>query len=121
MKEDLLNILSNNNNKDIDNTRLMAYLNGQLSDEDRHHFEQQMLESELMNDAVEGLEGFQNKSQINSLTDELNQSLLRKLGKKNTARTRRKMKEIPIMYASIIVVFIIIMIAFFLIWKHYNS
>ena len=52
---DLLNILSNSN-KDIDNQKLMDYLAGKLSAQEKHDFEKQMAESAMVNDAVEGLQ-----------------------------------------------------------------
>ncbi len=38
MNQDLLNILANSN-KDIDNQKLMDYLNGKLSDDEKHELE----------------------------------------------------------------------------------
>jgi anti-sigma factor RsiW len=54
MSDDLLNILSNSN-KDIDNQKLMDYLSDKLSAEEKHEVEKTLVDSELMNDAVEGL------------------------------------------------------------------
>jgi hypothetical protein len=64
MTDDLLNILSNSN-KDIDNQKLMDYVSGKLSAEEKHEFEKTLVDSEILNDAVEGLEGFKNKEQLN--------------------------------------------------------
>ena len=55
MNDELLNILSNSN-KDIDNQKLMDYLSGKLSADEKHDFEKALVDSEMMNDAVEGLE-----------------------------------------------------------------
>ena len=61
MDEDLLNILSNSN-KDIDNQKLMDYLSGKLSEGEKHEIEKEMMDSEMMNDVLEGLEKFKNKN-----------------------------------------------------------
>ena len=55
MSDELLNILSNSN-KDIDNQKLMDYLSGKLSAGEKHDFEKTLVDSEMMNDAVEGLQ-----------------------------------------------------------------
>ena len=60
MNYDLLNILSNSN-KDVDNQKLMDYLSDKLSAEEKHEFEKSLLDSDLENDAVEGLSQFKNK------------------------------------------------------------
>ena len=53
--DELKDILSNSN-KDIDNQKLMDYLSGKLSAEEKHDVEKEMSGSDFMNDAVEGLE-----------------------------------------------------------------
>jgi len=71
MNKDLLNILSDSN-KDIDNQQLMDYLSGRLSDKERHEVEQKMAGNELLNDAVEGLQGFSDKKNVQAYVDQLN-------------------------------------------------
>jgi hypothetical protein len=52
MNDDLLNILSNIN-KDIDNQKLMDYLSDKLSQEEKHEFEKNIADSEMLSDIVE--------------------------------------------------------------------
>ena len=66
MSDELLNILSNSN-KDIDNQKLMDYLSDKLSQEEKHEFEKSMVDSEMLNDAIEGLEKFKNKKDVSAL------------------------------------------------------
>ena len=54
MSDELKNILSNLN-KDIEQNKLLDYLNKKLSAADAHELEKQMADDEFMNDAVEGL------------------------------------------------------------------
>ena len=55
MQDNLLNILSDNN-KDIDNQKLMDYISGKLSAEQRHEVEKQMADNAFLNEAIEGLQ-----------------------------------------------------------------
>ncbi|MEO5649969.1 MAG: hypothetical protein ABIR03_08605 [Ginsengibacter sp.] len=114
MADDLLNILSNSN-KDIDNQKLMNYLSDQLSAEEKHEFEKELLNSEMMNDAVEGLEKFQNKKNISALAAKLNQDLQKQLEKKSYKKQKHQFKEMPWMYFAIILILIIVIISFFII------
>src|SRR5665647_843583 len=102
MSDDLLNILSNSN-KDIDNQKLMDYLSDKLSAEEKHEVEKTLVDSELMNDAVEGLEKFKDK-----------------IENKKTKKQKRQLKEMPWLYFSVILITLIILIGFFVIWKHLN-
>ena len=81
MSDDLKDILSNLN-KDIEQEKLLDYLNKQLSAADAHDVEKQMTDDEFMNDAVEGLEQFKDKKDLSFLVDQLNRDL-----KKQTAKS----------------------------------
>ena len=59
MSDDLKDILSNLN-KEIEQEKLLEYLNKNLSAAEAHEVEKQMANDEFMNDAVEGLEKFKN-------------------------------------------------------------
>ena len=120
MADDLLNILSNSN-KDIDNQKLMNYLHDKLSAEDKHDFEKTLIDSELVNDALEGLEKFKDKKELSSFVDQLNNNLKRQIEKKKTKKQRRRLKDMPWLYFSIIMIIIIILISFFIIWNHFLS
>ncbi len=114
--DDLLNILSNSN-KDIDNQKLMDYLNDKLSAEDKHEFEKTLIDSDLMNDAVEGLEKFKDKKELNAFVEQLNANLKKQIEKKKSKKQKRRLKDFPWLYFSIIMIIIIILISFFVIWK----
>ncbi len=48
-----------------EHNKLMQYLEGKLSSEEAHAFEKEMADSELLNDAVEGLQQVNDQSKIN--------------------------------------------------------
>ena len=120
MADDLLNILSNSN-KDIDNQKLMDYVSGKLSAEEKHDFEKTLVDSEIMNDAVEGLEEFKNKEQLNLFVDQLNNNLKKQLDTRKNKKEKRKLKDMPWLTFTIVLIILIILIAFFVIWKHLNQ
>jgi len=112
-----LNILSNSN-KDIDNQKLMDYLSNKLSKEERHAFEMQMAESEMLNDAVEGLESVKDKRKVIEFTDKLNADLQRRLTTKKKRREKLRLKEQPWVYFTIITILLLLIICFVIIMKH---
>ena len=119
MNDDLLNILSHSN-KDIDNQKLMDYLSDKLSAEEKHALEKAMIDSEMMNDAMEGLDGFKNKKDVPALVEQLNINLKKQLYKKKSKKEKRSIKDLLWLYLTIILILIIILIGFFVI-KYLDS
>ncbi len=120
MNDDLLNILSNSN-KDIDNQKLIDYLSDKLSDEEKHTIEEAMIDSEMMNDAMEGLDGFKNKKEVSALVEQLNTNLKKQLEKKKLKKLKRKIKDLPWLYLTIVLILIIILIGFLVIRKSLDN
>lgn len=116
MNKDLLNILTNSN-KDIDNQRLMDYLAGKLTEQENNEIEQLLAENEFMNDAAEGLAAVKNKPQLNSLVEQLNADLRKKLDHKKQRKEKRRLKEYPVVYIAIIVVLLLIILAWWVLQK----
>jgi len=116
MNKDLLNILSNSN-KDIDNQQLMDYLNGKLSGEEKHAVEQSMADNDFINDAMEGLQGFENKKDLSGYVEQLNAALRKNLQKKKLRREKRRLKEYPWTYIAIILILSLCIAAYFIIHK----
>lgn len=116
----LKDILSNSN-KDIDNQKLMDYLSGKLSAKEKHELEKQMIDSDLIADAVEGLDKFKNKNELTVLVDQLNATLHKQLEKKSERKQKRKLKNQPWLYLAIILILIIIFISFLVIKKHFEN
>lgn len=117
MNDELLNILSNSN-KDIDNQKLMDYLSNKLSQEEKHAFEMEMADSDMLNDAVEGLEAIKDKKKIEEFTDRLNADLQKRLGKKKSRKEKLRLKDQPWLYFAIIIILLLIVISFVIIKMH---
>ncbi len=117
MDDKLLNILSNSN-KDIDNQKLMDYLSGKLSADEKHEVEKQMAASEFMNDALEGLDEVKNKKQLDLYVEQLNSELHKQLEKKKKKKKKRSLKEQPWLYLAIVLILLFIVICFIAIRKH---
>ena len=120
MNDDLLNILSHAN-KDIDNQKLMDYISDKLSAEEKHSLEEAMIDSEMMNDAMEGLDGFKNKKEVSALVEQLNTNLKKQLEKKKSKKLKRKIKDLPWLYLTIILILIIILVGFLVIKKSLDN
>ena len=114
MNKDLLDILSNSN-KEIDNQKLMDYLSGKLSGKEKHDVETLMADNDFVNDAMEGLQNMQDKSRLNAYVEQLNKNLHRQLLKKKLQREKRRLKENPWIYWSIVLILSFCLIAYFVI------
>ena len=114
MNNDLLNILSNSN-KDIDNQKLMDYLSGKLSEPEKHEVEAWMNENDFVNEAVEGLQKFDGKKNLQLYVDQLNKDLNQYIEKKKTRRERKKLKENPWMYLTIFLILLIVVVGYLII------
>ena len=120
MDDKLLNILSNSN-KDIDNQKLMDYLSGKLSADEKHEVEKQMADSDFMNDALEGLEDVKNKKELTFFVEQLNADLHKQLEKKKLKKQKRSIKEQPWLYLAIILLLLLSIISFIVIKKYLEN
>jgi hypothetical protein len=114
MPDDLLNILSDSN-KDIDNQRLMDYLSGKLSGKEQHEIERSMADNEFVNDAIEGLQDFRDKKDVQAYVDQLNAALKKNLEHKKLRREKRRIKENPWILLSILLILILCVTAYFIV------
>jgi len=114
MSDDLKDILSNLN-KDIEQDKLLDYLNKKLSADEAHELEKQMTDDVFMNDAVEGLEQFRNKKDLSLLVDQLNSELKKQTAKKKLKKEKRKLADQPWLYITIVTLLLLVVISFVLI------
>ena len=117
MSHDLKNILSENN-KDIEQEKLLDYLNKNLPAAEAHEVEKQMANDEFMNDAVEGLENFKDKKDVLLLVQQLNEDLKKQTQKKKQKKEKRKLKEQPWLYFTIILILLLAIIGYVIIKKY---
>ena len=120
MDDKLIDILSNSN-KDIDNQKLMDYLSGKLSADEKHEVEKQMADSDFMNDALEGLEDVKNKKDLTFFVEQLNADLHKQLEKKKKKKLKRSLKEQPWLYLAIILLLLLSIISFIVIRKYLEN
>src|SRR5690606_13804566 len=99
----LINILANSN-KDIDNQLLMDYISGKLSHSDRHMVETWLQENEFEADALEGLEAFGNKEELQRYVVQLNLELKSYIESKKTRREKKRIKDNPWTLLAIILI-----------------
>ena len=117
MSDDLKDILSNLN-KDIEQEKLLDYLNKNLSAAEAHEVEKQMAQDEFMNDAVEGLENFRNKKDLSLMVQQLNRELKKQTAKKKAKREKRKLKDQPWLYITMVTLLLLVIIAYIVIKKY---
>jgi predicted secreted protein len=111
--KDILSHLS----AEIDQETLLKYLNGQLSDEQKHEIEKKMLQNDFTNDAMEGLQEIRNKEKISLLVDQLNHDLRKKLEKKKQRKEKLKIKAQPWLIITVVILLLLIIISYFIIQK----
>ena len=116
MSDDLKDILSNLN-KDIEQDKLLDYLNKKLSASEAHDVEKQMANDDFMNDAVEGLEDFKNKKDLSLYVQQLNKDLKKQVLKKKLKKERRRLHEQPWLYFTIALLLILVIISYVLVKK----
>ena len=114
MQENLKDILSNLST-DIDQETLLLYLQGKLSEEQKHAIEKEMLDSEFTSDALEGLESFKDKEQLQYMVEMLNRDLKKKTEKKKKRREKMKIKDQPWLYMSILILILLLVMSYIVI------
>lgn len=117
MSDELKNILSNLN-KDIEQEKLLDYLNKKLSASEAHELEKQMADDAFVNDAVEGLEEFRNKKDLPHYIQQLNSDLKKQLDKKKSRKEKRKLQNQPWLYFSIVLLLVLTVVCFILVRKY---
>lgn len=116
MDEKLKDILSNLSS-DVEQETLLKYLQGQLTEDQKHEVEKKMMETEFSNDALEGLEEIKNKGKLNFLLDTLNRDLKKNLQQKKIRKEKFRIKDQPWLYISILIILLLIVLSFFVIHR----
>ena len=109
---DVTNIL--HNNEALDDDKLMSYLQGNLSDEERNAIEQQMIEDDFANDAVEGLEIVSNKAQLPTYIDQLNHQLQKHITAKKQRKAKRKLADNSWIIIAISIVLLLCVLGYYI-------
>jgi len=106
------------NDNELDEALLMKYLEGRLSEEERHVVESQMADSAFVNDAVEGLESFSNKNDIQPYITELNSQLKKHTRTKKAKRLKRKLPDMGWIISTLVIVLLLCLIGFVVLKMH---
>lgn len=114
MNRDLLNILSDHN-KDIDNQLLIDYLDGKLKREEQHLVEEWLTDNPFAADAIEGLQQYGSKEELNAVVGQLNKELRQYLQAKKARREKRRWKDNPLLYLAVVVLLVLIVIAYYVV------
>ena len=116
MSDKLKDILSHLSTE-VDQETLLKYLEGRLSEEQKHEIEKKMIDSDFTNDAMEGLQEIKNKARILSLVDQLNRDLHKKLEKKKQRREKFRFKDQPWLYIAIVIILLLIVLSYVVIHR----
>ncbi|RYD77214.1 MAG: zf-HC2 domain-containing protein, partial [Sphingobacteriales bacterium] len=101
MSNDLKNILSNLN-KDVEQEKLLEYLNRQLTPEEQHELEAHLNDDPFMSDAMDGLSEMKGADKISLMVYQLNKDLKQQLDKKKKKK-KRAITETPWLYYTAII------------------
>ena len=112
--KDILSHLST----EVDQETLLLYLQDKLSEEKKHEIEKILMENEFAGDALEGLQQIKDKQQIAYMVEMLNRDLKSKLEKKKQRREKMRIKSQPWLYVSLLILFLLIIIAYVVIHRY---
>jgi hypothetical protein len=102
---------------DIDQETLMLYLQNKLPEEKRHEIEKKLLDNDFADDALEGLQQFNDKQRISLVVDQLNNDLRHKLEKKKQRREKLRIQEQPWLYLTVLIILMLIIIGYIIVRK----
>ena len=111
--EDLTNILKDDDN--ISEEELQKYLSGNISEEEKHAIEKKMADSDFVNDAVEGLQGFTSKQKLNEYVNDLNKDLHQYIAAKKEIKEKRKIKDLSWIIIAVIIILLLCILAYIVI------
>ena len=116
MSNNLKDILANLN-KDIEQDKLLQYLNNQLPEADKHAVETNLNDDAFISDAMDGLQQLENKSDIPSIVNQLNTGLKKQLDKRKQRKNKKAIAEQPWVYYTIVLLLVLVVVAYIVIKK----
>jgi CHASE3 domain sensor protein len=100
-------------NEQLSDEQLLQYLQDAVNDDERHVIEKQMIDSNFMDDAVEGLQQFKNKKDINQYVTDLNTQLQKHTANKKKRNAKRKLKLHDWILYAVVIVILLCMLGYF--------
>lgn len=116
MADNLKDILGNLTTE-VDQETLLLYLQGKLSAEKKHELEKQLIDNEFAGEALEGLSEISDKRKIESMVEMLNLDLKKKIAAKKKRRDKLKLPDQSWLYASILILILLVVICYLIIEK----
>lgn len=116
MSENLKDILSHLSSE-VDQETLLLYLQGKLSETQKHEVEKKLLMDEFNEDALEGLQDFKDKEQLRYMAEMLNRDLKKKVAKRKKRKEKMQLKVQPWLYISILILLLLIVISYVVITR----
>ena len=117
---DLKDILSGKD-EDATEEELIKYLEGKLSEEEKHAFEKKTADSEFVNDAVEGLSKFKSKQQLEDYVEQLNKNLHKQLDQRKKRKDKRRLKDNPWIMVAVLLILALAIVAFVVVRMNNSS
>lgn len=114
MSEDFKDILSNEH-PEIDQETMMLYLQGKLTPEQKHEVEKQLMQGDFEEEAMEGLQAFHDKEQLQYTVEALNRDLKKKTEKKQQRRDKLKLPDQTIVIVAVVVVLLLVVVSYIVI------
>lgn len=111
MSDNLKDILSNLS-PDVDQETLLLYLEGKLSEQQKHEVEKRLMQDEFNEDAAEGLQDFKDKEQLQYMVEMLNRDLKKKTEKKKKRREKLQLKAQPWLYMSVLILILLVVLSY---------
>lgn len=115
MADELNDILSTGA-ENIRREQLIKYLEGSLPDAERHQVEKAMIDSGLLNDAVEGLQILPDHQRISTIQNEIDLRLKKSLAKKDKRKERLKIKGLYWVVVAILIILLVALLTFAVIY-----
>lgn len=116
MSNNLKDILADLN-KNIQQDKLLQYLDNQLPEADKHAVEANLNDDAFMSDAMDGLQQLENKKDIPSIINQLNRGLKKQLDKRKQRKNKRAIAEQHWVYYTIILLLVLVVVAYIVIKK----
>lgn len=116
MNNDLKNILSNLN-ADIEQEKLLQYLNEHLDAAQSHEVEKHLNDDPFLSDAMEGLQLLKSKSKLTLTLQQLNTGLKQQIKKSKRKRVKTPNIQQSWIYFAIILLLLLCVIAYLVIKK----
>ena len=116
MSDNLKDILSNEH-PEIDPEIMMLYLQGKLTPEQKHEVEKLLMQGDFEEEAMEGLQEFKDKEQIQYTIEALNRDLKKKTEKKQKRRDKLKLPDQTWIVISVVIVLLLVIVSYFVIRK----